>query len=289
MDSYGETSDEALEYKEILLQETIAHQELQKEIDDTTAALEKATDETEQFKIAAQSALEETGNFSSSLTSLGNDASDLGDMLGITVVSDLGVFISSLGSGISTVLSFSNSISGLISNVGNLSTSLTSLFSTKGGGNIATALLGGSAALGFGMWGKGVSTGISKINNLWSDSSKSGVEKVFGTLGNALWYGSGIGGFVDSITGASDKLANTIFGEKEEELSNSLQNSLPEDYSSSITTGTVSGVTNTSTGTTIEKVEIYIEGSQYKDEDSLAEAISIKLQNLTERKVNVFA
>lgn len=44
-----------------------------------------------------------------------------------------------------------------------------------------------------------------------------------------------------------------------------------------------------SSGTTIQKVEIYIEGAQYQDPESLAEAISIQLQNLTERKVNVFA
>ena len=44
-----------------------------------------------------------------------------------------------------------------------------------------------------------------------------------------------------------------------------------------------------SSGTTIQKVEIYIDGAQYQDPESLAEAISIQLQNLTERKVNVFA
>ena len=51
----------------------------------------------------------------------------------------------------------------------------------------------------------------------------------------------------------------------------------------STSTGTSSG------GTTIQKVEIYIDGAQYQDPESLAEAISIQLQNLTERKVNVFA
>ena len=46
---------------------------------------------------------------------------------------------------------------------------------------------------------------------------------------------------------------------------------------------------STSGTTTIERVDIYIDGAQYPDPESLAEAISIQLQNLTERKVNVFA
>lgn len=63
----------------------------------------------------------------------------------------------------------------------------------------------------------------------------------------------------------------------------SIGSSVGDYVTPSTSTGTSSG------GTTIQKVEIYIDGAQYQDPESLAEAISIQLQNLTERKVNVFA
>lgn len=63
----------------------------------------------------------------------------------------------------------------------------------------------------------------------------------------------------------------------------SIGSSVGDYVTPSTSTGTSSG------GTTIQKVEIYIDGAQYQDPQSLAEAISIQLQNLTERKVNVFA
>lgn len=63
----------------------------------------------------------------------------------------------------------------------------------------------------------------------------------------------------------------------------SIGSSVGDYVTPSTSTGTSSG------GNTIQKVEIYIDGAQYPDPQSLAEAISIQLQNLTERRVSVFA
>lgn len=294
--AYGETSDEALEYKEILLQETKAHQELQSEIDDTTEALKKATDETEQFKIALNTAFEETNEFGGAISSLGSSASDLGDVLGIDLVSDIGAMISKMGGGISSVINFANSLIQVANSVSTVTSALSNLASiastvSSGGGLLSTigSIFGGSTgvlgtlALGGAAVGAVGTAEIIKDNQkLWNDESKSFGEKLFGTISNGLWAASGVGTIIKGF--------ETIFGKKEkenalEDSASNVQNSIKDQ----ITTGTVSGVTTSGGNTIIERVEIFIEGSQYKDEDSLAEAISIKLQNLTERKVNVFA
>lgn len=293
---YGEASAEAIEYKKTLLEEKSALVELQTEIDDTSNALSKATDETEQFKTALDTAFEETNNFGSAISSLGSSASDLGDVLGIDLVSDIGAMISKMGGGISSVINFANSLIQVANSVSTVTSALSNLASiastvSSGGGLLSTigSIFGGSTgvlgtlALGGAAVGAVGTAEIIKDNQkLWNDESKSFGEKLFGTISNGLWAASGVGTIIKGF--------ETIFGKKEkenalEDSASNVQNSIKDQ----ITTGTVSGVTTSGGDTIIERVEIFIEGSQYKDEDSLAEAISIKLQNLTERKVNVFA
>lgn len=293
---YGETSDEALSFQKTLLQEVSAYQDLQNEIDETTDALTKAQDATAQYHEQLETAFDAANNFTNSITSLGRAVSDLGERLGIDAVSSLGEFISRVGSGVNSVLTLIGSISNLIQTVGALGKALgalgsgggvlSSLGSLLGGGGTAAAgglSLGSLGAIGAalaltGVTVKGSVENLGKIPGLWGDSSKSLLEKIGGTLWNLTPFGGLVSGF------------QSLFGSKKD-----------TGTSDSITSGTVSGSIgdyvvpstspsySTSGTTTIERVEIYIDGAQYQDPQSLAEAISIQLQNLTERKVNVFA
>lgn len=293
---YGETSDEAISFQKTLLQEVSAYQDLQNEIDETTDALTKAQDATAQYHEQIETAFDAANNFTNSITSLGRAVSDLGERLGIDAVSSLGEFISRVGSGVNSVLTLIGSISNLIQTVGALGKALgalgsgggvlSSLGSLLGGGGTAAAgglSLGSLGAIGaaLGLTGvtlKGSFENLGKIPGLWGDSSKSLLEKIGGTLWNLTPFSGLVSGF------------QSLFGSKKD-----------TGTSDSITSGTVSGSigdyvvpsTNpsysTSGTTTIERVDIYIDGAQYPDPESLAEAISIQLQNLTERRVSVFA
>lgn len=294
---YGEASTEAAEYKKKLLEEQIALAETQNEIEETTAALEKQTDATEQFKSALSVAMDKTDDFGSAIATLGNNASKAGDALGIDLLSGVGSVISKMGSGISSVIGFANSLIDVANSVSNVTSALSNLTSIAGtlskGGGLMSALgsiLGGTTGIGalgiigsIGLGGYNLSVGTSKIKDLWS-SDKSIIEKVLGTI----YYGPGLGGIIDTVLGKNksektDEVNSDLLGSIES-MTSSIESSVKNYISSGTTSSAASGG-----GTVIEKVEIYIEGSQYKDEDSLAEAISIKLQNLTERKVSVFA
>lgn len=296
VDAYGATSAEAIEYKKTLLQEVSAYQDLQNEIDETTDALTKAQDATAQYHEQLETAFDAANNFTNSITSLGRAVSDLGERLGIDAVSSLGEFISRVGSGVNSVLTLIGSISNLIQTVGVLGKALgalgsgggvlSSLGSLLGGGGTAAAgglSLGSLGAIGaaLGLAGvtlKGSFENLGKIPGLWGDSSKSLLEKIGGTLWNLTPFSGLVSGF------------QSLFGSKKD-----------TGTSDSITSGTISGSIgdyvvpstspsySTSGTTTIERVDIYIDGAQYPDPESLAEAISIQLQNLTERRVSVFA
>lgn len=293
---YGETSDEAISFQKTLLQEVSAYQDLQNEIDETTDALTKAQDATAQYHEQLETAFDAANNFTNSITSLGRAVSDLGERLGIDAVSSLGEFISRVGSGVNSVLTLIGSISNLIQTVGALGKALgalgsgggvlSSLGSLLGGGGTAAAgglSLGSLGAIGaaLGLTGvtlKGSFENLGKIPGLWGDSSKSLLEKIGGTLWNLTPFSGLVSGF------------QSLFGSKKD-----------TGTSDSITSGTISGSIgdyvvpstspsySTSGTTTIERVDIYIDGAQYPDPESLAEAISIQLQNLTERRVSVFA
>lgn len=295
---YGETSDEALSFQKTLLQEISAYQDLQSEIDDTTDALVQAQDTTAQYREQLETAFDAANKFTSGVTSLGNAVSDLGDRLGIDAVSSLGDFISRVGSGVGSVLNLVSAVSSLISTLGTLRTALgtlgsgggilSSLGSLLGGGGAAAA--GGGLSLGnlgvigavLGLAGvslKGSFENIGGLPGLWQDDDKSLLEKIASTLWGLSPAGSLISG-IQSLFGGGKKQNETTG------TTGTITGSIGSvgDYvTPSTSTGTSSG------GTTIQKVEIYIDGAQYQDPESLAEAISIQLQNLTERKVNVFA
>lgn len=283
------------ELKNTLLKEQLALAELQTEIDGTTKELDRATDATLQYQDALEAAKEETGNFAGSLSSLGGDIEDLGELLGVDLVSDFGAFISKVGGGISTVLNLVSSVSSLTQSLSSLSTvagSLGSLGSAAGSGGILSSigsLLGGSGGLGglglAAVVGGGLYLG-NKIREdiweVWTDENKSIFDKVLGTIWS-FGKNSPASIIFDAING--------IFGKKEEELETDESGSTSTGgiESGGITSGTISGGTVSGGDTIIEKVEIFIEGAKYDDPASLAEAISIELQNLTERRINVFA
>ena len=295
---YGETSDEALSFQKTLLQEVSAYQDLQSEIDDTTDALVQAQDTTAQYREQLETAFDAANKFTSGVTSLGNAVSDLGDRLGIDAVSSLGDFISRVGSGVGSVLNLVSAVSSLISTLGTLRTALgtlgsgggilSSLGSLLGGGGAAAA--GGGLSLGnlgvigavLGLAGvslKGSFENIGGLPGLWQDDDKSLLEKIASTLWGLSPAGSLISG-IQSLFGGGKKQNETTG------TTSTITGSIGSvgDY---VTPSTSTGTS--SSGTTIQKVEIYIDGAQYQDPESLAEAISIQLQNLTERKVNVFA
>src|SRR5699024_5332174 len=232
---YGETSDEALSFQKTLLQEISAYQDLQSEIDDTTDALVQAQDTTAQYREQLKTAFDAANKFTSSVTSLGNAVSDLGDRLGIDAVSSLGDFISRVGSGIGSVLNLVSAVSSLISTLGTLRTALGVLGS--GGGILSSlgSLLGGGAAAGgglslgslgaigaaLGLAGvtlKGSFENLGKIPGLWGDSSKSLLEKIGGTLWNLTPFSGLVSGFQSMFgskkdTGTSDSITSgTISG-----------------------------------------------------------------------------
>ena len=295
---YGETSDEAISFQKTLLQEVSAYQDLQNEIYETTDALVQAQDTTAQYREQLETAFDAANKFTSSVTSLGNAVSDLGDRLGIDAVSSLGDFISRVGSGVGSVLNLVSAVSSLISTLGTLRTALgalgsgggilSGLGSLLGGGGAAAA--GGGLSLGslgvigavLGLAGvslKGSFDNIGGLPGLWQDDDKSLLEKIASTLWGLSPAGSLISG-IQSLFGGGKKQNETTG------TTGTITGSIGSvgDY---VTPSTSTGTS--SSGTTIQKVEIYIDGAQYQDPESLAEAISIQLQNLTERKVNVFA
>ncbi|HIZ58999.1 MAG TPA: hypothetical protein H9725_10615 [Candidatus Faecalibacterium gallistercoris] len=381
-EQYGETSDAALEYKKVMLEETEALQNIQKEAKDTTKELETAQNAFVQLGKKAESALDATKNFASALSSLGNSITNLQDAFkddsveltaqetetlnnkldvltaqyryaqsevdrltdafnesveqtGVASEQTLdladqldnaqseaeslkneidslsetlngtkpsfGNFISNIGSSINTVLNLVESVSTLIQTIGSLGKVLGSLGS---GGGILSSLgsmlgLGGSSAaagglslgslgalgLAAGVTGvslKGTFENLGNLSSVWDDSDKSLLEKIATTLWDLSPAGSLVSG-IQSLLGGSKKQEETTgsVGSISGSLTGSLGNYVTP------TTSTSSGVTTTIN--TIEKVEFHVYASDYDSPESLAEAISIQLQNLTERKVSVFA
>lgn len=197
-EQYGENSEEALAYKETLLQEILTQQELQGEINTTTTALNNAKNAQLQFQAAAQNALVATDNFGGAITSLGSATSQFGDMIGNQTVSDVGSYISRIGNGITTTISMINAVVNLINTLQALGTALQTLSTASsvisglgsilgiggaaagagaaaaGGGILAalgTALpvVGGIALAGLGIYG--ISKLISNSQKSQSDSS----------------------------------------------------------------------------------------------------------------------
>lgn len=375
---YGAASAEATEYEKTLLQETLAYQDLQNEIDDTTDALEDSQNALKKFKQDAETAFDATKNFASSLSSLGNALSNVQDAFkndsvkltaqetetlnnkldvltaqynyaqsevdrlteafnasveqtGVTSEQTIaladeldnaqseanslkneidslsetlngsrpsfGNFVSSIGSSINSVLNLIGSIGDLIQTVGALGKALgafgsgggilSSLGSLFGGGGAAAAgglSLGSLGAIGaaLGLAGvtlKGSFENLGKIPGLWGDSSKSLLEKIGGTFWNLTPFSGLVSGFQSLFGGKKDT------GTSSGTTSGGIISGSIGDYVAPSTSPSYS----TSGNTTIERVDIYIDGAQYPDPESLAEAISIQLQNLTERRVSVFA
>ena len=150
-EQYGENSEEALAYKETLLQEILTQQELQGEIDETTAALNNAKNAQMQFQAAAQNALTATNNFGGAINTLGSATSQFGDMIGNQTVSDIGSYISRIGSSITTTISMINAVVNLINTLQALGTALQTLSTASSVISGLGSILGiGGAAAGAG-------------------------------------------------------------------------------------------------------------------------------------------
>ena len=161
-EQYGENSEEALAYKETLLQEILTQQNLQNEINTTTTALNNAKNAQMQFQAAAQNALTATNNFGGAITSLGSATSQFGDMIGNQTVSDIGSYISRIGNSITTTISMINAVVNLINTLQALGTALQTLSTASsvisGLGSIlgiGGAAAGGAAAAGTAAAGAG--------------------------------------------------------------------------------------------------------------------------------------
>ena len=150
-EQYGENSEEALAYKETLLQEILTQQELQGEIDETTAALNNAKNAQMQFQAAAQNALTATNNFGGAINTLGSATSQFGDMIGNQTVSDIGSYISRIGNSITTTISMINAVVNLINTLQALGTALQTLSTASSVISGLGSILGiGGAAAGAG-------------------------------------------------------------------------------------------------------------------------------------------
>ena len=150
-EQYGENSEEALAYKETLLQEILTQQELQGEIDETTTALNNAKNAQMQFQAAAQNALTATNNFGGAINTLGSATSQFGDMIGNQTVSDIGSYISRIGNSITTTISMINAVVNLINTLQALGTALQTLSTASSVISGLGSILGiGGAAAGAG-------------------------------------------------------------------------------------------------------------------------------------------
>lgn len=211
---YGEASAEAQDYKKALLEETIAYQDLEDSIQETSDALAESTDEMIQFRKEAETAFDAADSFSGKVSSLGKALSDLGDKLGIGVLSDAGDVISSFGDGASSILGLADTISQVIStggdllsalgNIDSLSGLFSSLSSDLGGvvssiaetvgsaGSLGSVLSGLASTLGgsLGSIGATLSGVVGSVG-----ATLSGVA---GSIGTAL---AGVGGTVSGVVG----------------------------------------------------------------------------------------
>lgn len=211
---YGEASAEAQDYKKTLLEETIAYQDLEDSIKETSDALAESSDEMAQFRKEAETAFDAADSFSGKVSSLGKALSDLGDKLGIGVLSDAGDVISSFGDGASSILGIADTISQVIStggdllsalgNIDSLSGLFSSLSSDLGGvvssiaetvgsaGSLGSVLSGLASTLGgsLGSIGATLSGVVGSVG-----TTLSGVA---GSIGTAL---AGVGGTVSGVVG----------------------------------------------------------------------------------------
>lgn len=211
---YGEASAEAQDYKKTLLEQTVAYQDLEDSIKETSDALAESTDEMAQFRKEAETAFDAADSFSGKVSSLGKALSDLGDKLGIGVLSDAGDVISSFGDGASSILGIADTISQVIStggdllgalgNIDSLSGLFSSLSSDLGGvvssiaetvgsaGSLGSVLSGLASTLGgsLGSIGATLSGVVGSVG-----TTLSGVA---GSIGAGL---AGVGGTVSSVVG----------------------------------------------------------------------------------------
>lgn len=143
---YGEASAEAQNYKKTLLEEVVAYQDLEDSIKETSDALAESSDEMAQFRKEAETAFDAADSFSGKVSSLGKALSDLGDKLGIGVLSDAGNVISSLGDGASSILGFADTLSQVVSTGGDLISALGNIDSLGGLFSSLSSNLGGIAS-----------------------------------------------------------------------------------------------------------------------------------------------
>ena len=211
---YGEASAEAQDYKKALLEETIAYQDLEDSIQETSDALAESTDEMIQFRKEAETAFDAADSFSGKVSSLGKALSDLGDKLGIGVLSDAGDVISSFGDGASSILGIADTISQVISTGGDLISalgnidSLGGLFSSLSSnlGGIASSIaetVGSTGSLGSILSGLASTLGgsLGSIGATLSGvvgSVGTTLSGVAGSIGAGL---AGVGGTVSSVVG----------------------------------------------------------------------------------------
>ena len=211
---YGEASAEAQDYKKTLLEETIAYQDLEDSIKETSDALAESSDEMAQFRKEAETAFDAADSFSGKVSSLGKALSDLGDKLGIGVLSDAGNVISSLGDGASSILGFADTISQVVSTGGDLISalgnidSLGGLFSSLSSnlGGIASSIaetVGSTGSLGSILSGLASTLGgsLGSIGATLSGvvgSVGTTLSGVAGSIGAGL---AGVGGTVSSVVG----------------------------------------------------------------------------------------
>lgn len=211
---YGEASAEAQDYKKTLLEETIAYQDLEDSIKETSDALAESSDEMAQFRKEAETAFDAADSFSGKVSSLGKALSDLGDKLGIGVLSDAGNVISSLGDGASSILGFADTLSQVVSTGGDLISalgnidSLGGLFSSLSSnlGGIASSIaetVGSTGSLGSILSGLASTLGgsLGSIGATLSGvvgSVGTTLSGVAGSIGAGL---AGVGGTVSSVVG----------------------------------------------------------------------------------------
>lgn len=196
-EQYGENSEEALAYKETLLQEILTQQQLQGEIDETTAALNNAKNAQLQFQTAAQSALVATNNFGGAITSLGSATSQFGDMIGNQTVSDVGSYISRIGNGITTTINMINTVVNLINTLQALGTALQTL-------NAASSVISGLGSI-FGIGGAAAAAGTAAAG---AGAAAAG-GGILAALGTALPVVGGIALAGLGIYGISKLISNS--------------------------------------------------------------------------------
>lgn len=211
---YGEASAEAQNYKKTLLEETIAYQGLEDSIQETSDALAESSDEMARFREEAETAFDAADSFSGKVSSLGKALSDLGDKLGIGMLSDAGDVISSLGDGASSILGFADTLSQVVSTGGDLLSALGNMGSLDGlfsslssnlGGVVSsiTETVGSTGSLGSILSGLASTLGgsLGSIGATLSGVAGSvgaTLSGVAGSIGTAL---AGVGGTVSSVVG----------------------------------------------------------------------------------------